>query len=214
LGGPVISWIVASHDQQILQDNLLTDPRALAGESDEVILEWQAPSIAAAYNSGQARASRPVRVFVHHDVRILDLPRLRTELLKACTRSRGVVGVIGTPMACWPWWEAPVRCGSVQDARLGHLDFSRGGEPAAMVDGLLLATAQEIAWDESFEGWHGYDHDACMSQLAAGRVNYCIPDGDRLVLHNRVTDTSPVNTDMIPGWAAAEARFRSKWGSS
>jgi hypothetical protein len=199
----MISWIVASHDPQILHDNLLS---TLDLGGDQLTVVMDAPSIAKAYNEGQAQAVHDIRCYVHHDVQILDLPALRQQL-QLWTRGVGIVGVVGSIYPKAPWWEG-IRTGAVHDGRMGHLRFGPGG-PAAYLDGLLLATRQELAWDETYPGWHLYDHDICQQQLAAGRLNWCIGGGDALVLHN-TGGTHKMRE--LTGWDEGFARFTEKWG--
>lgn len=200
-----ISWIVATHDQQILQRSLLpTVPL-----EDELIVIEHAPSIAAAYNEGIRRASHQVKVFVHHDVALLDPHRLQQLLYEHCTALAGIVGVIGSRTPVVPWWSGePV--GTVVDARHGQLGPGGEGE-VAYLDGLLLATAQDVTWDEGIPGWHLYDHDICQQQRAAGLPNICVPDGHLLVRHDT---TGPRQMEKLTGWDEALAAFRDKWGGA
>lgn len=198
----MISWIVATHNLNTLAENFGT----LVDPADELLIEFKAPSIAAAYNNGQARAQFPVRVFVHHDVRLLNRSRLRELLVESCTPERGIVGVIGGTEHVVPWWNAP-RVGSVIDARLGSIGPGAGG-PCAVLDGLLLATRHELAWDETYTGWHMYDADMCRQQTELGRQNWCIDNGRDLVIHNT---TGPRAVDAIDGWAAAVKVYEEKW---
>jgi hypothetical protein len=200
----VISWIVASHRPDVLAANL-GETLVLQG-ADELVVVENAGSIAAAYNAGQARARQPVRCYVHQDVRLLDPERLRAELLEHCRPEVGVVGVVGSREPALPWWDGTC-CGSVRDARLGLLDFGPGGQ-CAYLDGLLLATAQTLEWDEGYPGWHLYDHDVCAQMLARGLPNRCIDDGADMVLHNT---TGPTDVAQLNGWDAGLARFRGKW---
>jgi hypothetical protein len=206
--GSVISWVVASHDPAVLAVNLQPALDEAAAAGDEVIVVRDAASIAEAYNAGSTDAAHPLRCFVHHDVRVRDLDALRGALLAACRPDVGLVGVIGSRVPALPWWDAPQRCGSVIDSRMGLLDFSPGDCAAAVLDGLLLATAQPLTWDESYAGWHGYDHDASMQMLARDLPNWCLPYGSALVEHNTA---GPASTDAIDGWDAARERFREKW---
>ena len=208
----MISWIVATHDREILEANLLAslaETQPIADGIDEIVVVEDAPSIAVAYNKGTALAARPVRCYVHHDVRVLDAARLRADLVAYCTPGVGLVGVIGSTTAVVPWWEGR-GCGSVIDARAGRIDFGLGGHPCAYLDGLLLATTQDVEWDESYPGWHGYDHDMCQQMLARGLENWCLAGGHRLVAHHT---RGPASTDELPGWAPAAARFQAKWGA-
>lgn len=200
----MISWIVASHHWPTLRDNLGATVRGVG--DDEVVVVENATSIAAAYNEGQERATQPIRVYVHHDVRV-NAPRLRAELIEHCTPAVGMVGVIGSRVRSLPWWDAEAKCGSVMDSRMGLLNFGPGGE-AVYLDGLLLATVHDLTWDEDYPGWHGYDMDICEQQLRAGRPNWCLSDGQFLVAHNTTGSTDP---DLLDGFNDAMERFKTKW---
>lgn len=200
----MISYIVASHHYPTLRDNLGATIRGVG--DDEVVVVENATSIAAAYNEGQSRATQPVRCYVHHDVQILDPKRLREELL-TFTAHAGIVGVIGSRDLTLPWWDGAT-LGSVVDARMGLLNFGPGGV-CQTLDGLLLATAHDVEWDETIPGWHGYDYDACRQLTARGLPNWCLDDGHQLVFHNTSGSTDP---DQLSGWPEALAALRTKWG--
>lgn len=201
----MISYIVASHHYPTLRDNLGGTIRGVG--KDEVVVVENAASIAKAYNEGQARATQPIRCYVHQDVRILNAPRLRTQLVDVCTPDVGMVGVIGSRSKALPWWDAEAKCGSVVDARLGLLDFGPGGE-CTYLDGLLLATAQTVTWDEEYSGFHWYDHDMCEQMLHQGLPNWCLTLGHRMVWHNT---TGGHVADELPNWPEGKARFERKW---
>jgi len=201
----MISWIVASHDPTILLKNFAASMVDVG--SDQVIVVENAPSIAVAYNEGQAKADYQVRCYAHHDVQVLDLPRLRTGLLDYATEAVGMVGLIGSRSRTYPWWNG-VCLGSVVDGRLGVLGFGGGG-PCTFLDGLLLATVHNVDWDETIGGWHGYDHDACSQMLARGLPNYCLDGGHELVAHNTNNSRDP---DHLTGFHDAMKRVREKWG--
>jgi hypothetical protein len=202
----VISYIVASHDRDVLESNLLASVHLQDG--DELIVVEAAPSIAVAYNQGVADAGNDVRCYIHHDVQILDPQVLRAVLLRHCTPAIGMVGVIGSRTPVLPWWEGDT-LGAVVDARMGLLDFGPGGE-CAYLDGLLLATAQNVEWDESYPGFHLYDHDVCEQMRRRGLANLCLTDGHELVRHNTA---GPGDTALLDGWDEGVARFWRKWGN-
>lgn len=204
----MISWVVASHEPATLAANLQPALDHAASLGDEAIVVRDAPSIATAYNLGRAEAAHALVAYVHHDVRILDVDRVRAELVRACTDQVGMVGVIGSRAPVWPWWESPARCGSVYDSRMGRLDYGMGGQAAAVVDGLLMATAQPHTWDETYPGWHGYDHDMCLQMLDRSLPNWVIPFGADLVEHHT---GGSADVTQLDGWAAAAARWREKW---
>lgn len=201
----MISWIVASHDPSVLNANLRATLQ-LEG-ADELIVVEDAASIAVAYNLGQSQATQPIRCYVHHDVQLLSSPRLRAGLVAWCTPSVGIVGLIGSRTPKVPWWKGQL-CGSVIDGRDGMLHNGPGGQ-AAYLDGLLLATIHDIDWDETFPGWHMYDHDACQQMLSRGLTNWCLDDGHQLVKHNT---TGSSNTDTLAHYHDNIARLKAKWG--
>lgn len=205
----MICWIVATHDRDLLRDNLL-DTLGDLPDGDELVVVEDAPSIAAAYNKGTVDASQPVRVYVHHDVQVIDPTRLRNALVEACRPQVGMVGLIGSTSQTVPWWDDLACLGSVVDARIGRINYGPGG-PCAYLDGLLLATCHNVTWDESYPGWHMYDHDMCQQQLAAGRFNWCLTGGHNLVRHNNLGH--PTDVTKLSGWDGGVRRFREKWDS-
>lgn len=205
----MISWVVASHRDDVLASVLLPSLAAAERAGDQVVVVRDAPSMAAAYNQGGRRAVHPVRCYLHHDVRLLAPALLRGLLLSACRPDVGMVGVIGSETAVVPWWEGRP-CGSVVDTRGGGpLHFGPGGHGCAYLDGLLLATAQPVDWDEGYGGWHLYDVDACHGMLAAGLPNICLPGGNELVEH---VNDGPLDMRHLDGWNEALGRFAAKWG--
>jgi hypothetical protein len=202
----VISYITASNNRQVLDANLLATIDLL--DDDEIIVVDDPSSIAVAYNQGQKQARNPIRCYVHTDVQILKPAELRAAMIEHCTDKVGMVGLIGCFDRAVPWWEAREGRGAAIDVRMGLLDFGRTG-PCAYLDGLLLATAQNLTWDESYTGFHMYDHDICEQMLARGLSNYCMPGGSA-VLHNT---SNPSDVSQLDGWDAAVTRFRGKWGA-
>lgn len=200
----MISWIVASHQPDVLAANLAATLTLSGG--DELVLVENAPSIAAAYNEGQDRATQPIRCYIHHDVQILDMDGLRSALVDACTAERGMVGVIGSRTHALPWWDG-VMVGRVRDSRLGLIGPGGSGV-VRYLDGLLLATAQAVVWDEGYPGWHLYDHDVCRQMTERGLPNWCIGGGDRLVLHNT---TGSTNTAHLRHFDDNMRLFKAKW---
>jgi hypothetical protein len=202
----MISWVAATHNLDILYRNLVLSLLDMAG--DELVVVQDAPSIAAAYNEGQARAKHPIRCFVHHDVEILDLPRLRAELNTHVTADVGMVGLIGSRTRAYPWWDGR-QLGSVFDQRIGELNHGPGGE-CLLLDGVLLATVHDVGWDETIPGWHGYDHDACEQMLHRGLPNFCLTAGHEMVRHNASGSRNP---EALQGFHEALNLVREKWGA-
>lgn len=177
----MISYVVMSNDKAVLEKNLLRTLRL--GMGDEIIVLMDKPSAAVAMNLGIAKAKNKIKCFIHSDVVVLDNERLRKELLDHCNDETGMVGVIGTKGFQIPWW-AKDTCGSIIEARLGLLDFDGGDCVCQVMDGLFLATAQDIQFDESYPGFHIYDYDICTQMTAKGLPNYCLSEGKTLISHN------------------------------
>lgn len=200
----MISWIVASHRRDLLEANLLATLKLEDG--DEIILVENAASITLAYAEGQNRANNLIHCYIHSDVVVLDTGLLRSELIEA-TDGTGIVGVIGSRSMTMPWWNGDGLLGSVQDSRLGVLDFGLGGD-CSVVDGMVLATRVLVPWDVSWPGWHGYDHDICRQTIMLGYQNRCISNGKNMVRHN---SDSPFSVEVIDGWDDAARRYNRKW---
>lgn len=201
----MISWIAAWHDQALLERELLST-LDLTGTNDQLVLVEGAPSIAVAYADGQQQARHSIKCYIHSDVRILDFPRFRAELLAAVNDDIGIVGVIGSRSMILPWWNGDP-LGSVNDNRLGTINFGPGG-PCAVVDGIVLATVHTIDWDVTWPGWHGYEYDACTQMQRAGKQNRCLTNGSAMVAHN---NDSPIDLNSISGWHDAVVHYTKKW---
>lgn len=202
----MISYIVMSNDKAVLERNLLRTLKLK--NDDEIIVVMDKPSAAIALNIGIVKVKNAIKCFVHSDVVILDNERLRYELSEHCDAKTGIVGVIGSKGTQIPWWEKET-CGSIIDGRLGLLDFDGGDCECVVMDGLMLATAQDVQFDESFPGFHIYDYDICKQMTAKGLPNYCLRDGKSLIAHNC---KGPTNTEELDSsYLGNLARFNNKW---
>jgi hypothetical protein len=120
-----------------------------------------------------------------------------------------MVGVIGSVTDAAPWWDG--QCvGSVVDSRNGILYFSDGKEFCLHLDGLMLATYQDVRFDESIPGFHFYDQDICKQMEKQGKKNFCVKDGYRMVTH---FTNGPNNIAQINGYAEAMEIYKQKWAS-
>lgn len=204
----MISWIVASHDRGILNGVLgpTLAPFYSTWFDDELVVIEGAGSITEAYAEGQQMARHSIKCYIHHDVKILDLINLRSQIIRGVNLG-GMVGVVGSRAMVLPWWHGDL-LGSVLD-RGKLLNFGGGGK-CAVVDGMLLATQHHVEWDLSAPGWHGYEYDACTQFLREDTPNWCIFGGHLLVHH--ISD-SPYDLGQVDGWDAAVAFYQDKWGS-
>lgn len=202
----MISYIVASHKKDVLERNLLSTLKK--DDGDEILVIENASSIATAYNIGVRSAKNKIKCFIHHDILVVNTEKLRTSLIEHCTDEIGIVGVIGSKDASIvPWWDKS-QCGNVIDTRLGLINFSKGNEECALLDGLLLATSQNVEFDETYKGFHLYDHDICRQMLENGLKNFCLADGYSLVVHNT---SGPTDTSRLVNWDENVKRYKEKW---
>ena len=176
-------------------------------DDDELIVIEGANSIAKGYNSGIDRAKNKIKCFIHHDLIVTNPILLRMNLLAYCIEDIGMVGIVGSQTDATPWWEG--QCvGSVVDSRNGILFFSDGKEFCLHLDGLMLATYQDVRFDESIPGFHLYDQDICKQMEKQGKKNFCLKDGYRMVTH---FTNGPNNIAQIDGYAEAMAIYNAKW---
>lgn len=200
----MISYIISSHNRSTLEENLLKTIQLK--DSDETVIITDGKSIAEAYNRGIRKAKNKIKCFIHHDVQILAAERLRENLIRYCTPDRGMIGVIGsTNPDASPWWDSG-DIGSAVSQGIGTIRFNQPGGECAVLDGFMLATVQDLRFDESIKGYHFYDHDICRHMLQKDLVNYCIPDGHTLMSHN-----SPQTYKLDVSWLACMIQYMDKW---
>jgi glycosyltransferase involved in cell wall biosynthesis len=202
-----VSYITCTHNKNILEKCLLQS--LILKDDDELIVVENAKSIAEGYNTGIDQAKNKIKCFIHHDLIVTNPILLRMNLIAYCVEEIGMVGVIGSQTDAAPWWDG--QCvGSVVDSRNGILYFSDGKEFCLHLDGLMLATYQDVRFDESIPGFHFYDQDICKQMEKQGKKNFCVKDGYRMVTH---FTNGPNNISQINGYAEAMEIYKEKWAS-
>jgi glycosyltransferase involved in cell wall biosynthesis len=200
-----VSYIACTHNKHILEKCLMQS--LILQDDDELIVIEGAKSIAEGYNNGIDKAKNKIKCFIHHDLIITNPVLLRMNLLAYCIEDVGIVGIVGSQTEAAPWWEG--QCvGSVVDSRNGILHFTDGKQFCLHLDGLMLATAQDVRFDESIPGFHFYDQDICRQMAEKGLHNFCIKDGYRMITHFTQT---PMDMSKIGGYAEAMAVYAKKW---
>ena len=200
-----ISYITCTNNDSILKNCL---GRSLKLENDdELIIVDNPKSIAEGYNYGIEYAKHRILCFLHHDLIVTNPILLRMNLMAYCTEDIGMVGVIGSITDAAPWWEGK-GVGSAVDTRKGIIYFDEGKQFCEHLDGILLATFQDVRFDESIPGFHLYDQDICKQMTQQGKRNFCIGDGYRIVTH---FTSAPSDTKQINGYDEALAVYRKKW---
>jgi SAM-dependent methyltransferase len=184
------------------------------GPQDTVLTARDSTSITSAYNGfiDEAGAMTDVEalVLLHDDVVLLDrnfAPRVRRVLRDPTV---GVVGIVGASGLCsMSFWEGRTTKGRVWDGSR-FLDFGPPRGDVDVVDGLLMvlspAALETVRFDETtFDGFHGYDADYCLS---------CRQAGLRVVVEPFVLYHKSTGNMASPAHAAAEAAFVGKWAGS
>jgi hypothetical protein len=203
-----ISYIACTHNTNILEKCLMQS--LILQDDDELIVIEGAKSIAEGYNNGIDKAKNKIKCFIHHDLIVTNPILLRMNLLAYCIEDIGIVGIVGSQTEAAPWWEG--QCvGSVVDSRNGILHFTDGKEFCLHLDGLMLATCQDVRFDESIPGFHLYDQDICRQMAEKGLHNFCIKDGYRMITHFTQT---PMDMSKISGYAEAMEVYTKKWNKT
>ncbi len=187
---------------------------AILEPSDTLLTARHATSITSAYNSfiDEAGAMSDVEalVLLHDDVMIRDrnfAPRVR-RLLKDPTV--GVIGVVGgSGLRDMSFWEGRSTKGRVWDGAR-FLDFGPPRGDVDVVDGLLMvlspAAIDTVRFDETtFDGFHGYDADYCLS---------CRQRELRVVVEPFVLYHRSTGSMSSPSYSDAEAAFKRKWAGT
>lgn len=132
----------------------------------------EADSIFSGYNEGMGASDAKYKIYMHHDVRIINKWFLHIMLEKFREQQVGMLGVVGsTELELKPWkWNA----GAVAETRVNRTYCQRFGETGTdkyvkQIDGLLIATQYDLPWREDlFAGWDMYDCSQCCEFLKAG----------------------------------------------
>jgi hypothetical protein len=202
-----VSYITCTHNKKIFQKCLFKS--LILKDDDELIVIENAKSIAEGYNTGTDQAKNKIKCFIHHDLIVTNPILLRMNLIAYCVEEIGMVGVIGSVTDASPWWEG--QCvGSVVDSRNGILYFNDGKEFCLHLDGLMLATYQDVRFDESIPGFHLYDQDICKQMEKQNKRNFCVKDGYRMITH---FTNGPMDISQINGYAEAMEIYKQKWAS-
>lgn len=221
----MISFIVASNDDQVLRETLLASPDLKTGV--EINIQRECFSAAHAYNRGLKATRGEILVFLHQDVYLPTgwLSKLYEILRLAHTEdsSWGVLGSFGVD-----------KCG----AGKGYL-YSTGCRgiigsaflgiaPVETLDEVLLIVRRSsgLKFDESIGGFHLYGADICLSSSKLGMKNYaisnfCIHNSNGIQLlpaaywrcflriRQKWWDHLPVNTPCMPvtRWGGTVIRY-------
>lgn len=164
------------------------------GMTVESLVVSEAESMTAGYQQAMESSDAKYKIYLHQDVWITDedfLLRLVQEFRQHPAYGlAGVVGVRQMP-ANGIWWEGE-KIGMIRDKLTGEFrDYvyphdSRHSQPAAAVDGLLLATQYDVPWrTDLFTGWHFYDLSQAYEFRRLEFQTVVLPQSAPLCVHNR-----------------------------
>lgn len=151
------------------------------GYEIDLLTIQDAPSITAGYNSAMQASDAKYKIYMHQDVFILNKNFLQNLLdIFNADSQIGLIGMIGyenlSPDGIM--WNG-IQCGNIYRRKpkvvyppLSEYMYSLkndGYSYVAEVDGLLMATSQDLPWDtESITGWDFYDAFHSMNYLMNG----------------------------------------------
>ncbi len=164
-----VSFIICTNDNLFFEEcvryiNWLEVPEGMKVE----ILEIQgAKSMTAGYNEGMNSSDAKYKIYMHHDVFIINKYFLYDIL--AIFRNDSDIGMIGMvgcekiPENGIMWSEKRV---GLEKKKTEWKDYryqpEDGVREVACVDGLLMATQVDVPWREDlFDGWDFYDISQC-----------------------------------------------------
>lgn len=169
----------------------------------DVFLLTKAGSIAEGYNRILDLAPPADAVVLLHDD--TDLGDGARDMILEAVASADVAGVIGAVgVHKLAWWSGTVKSGRVWQQK-GLLEFGPFG-PVDAVDGLIMClspAAAELRFDDSYDGFHGYDVDFCFQARAEGLT---VATVDIPVSHQ-----TRGGIRVKSEFDRADRRWRSKW---
>lgn len=147
-------------------------------EIDIHVIE-DAKSIAEGYNRGMKASNAKYKVYMHHDVFLIN-PNLLEQSIEIFMQHPevGIMGVAGCKRLPLNgiWWEGQGCIGGTLEDNLECLkqlqlgDVDDKFEEVQALDGQFLMTQYDIEWREDIcKGWHFYDSSQC---LEFGKVGY------------------------------------------
>lgn len=170
--GEEVAVVICSNDEDELAEAEYYLSRLYVPEgcAVSVLSIYDAPSICNGYNEAIDSSDAKYKIYMHHDVRILDKYFLYY-ILKVFRSDPqiGMLGMIGTkglPKEGVMWdderYGAWIECHVHTSVSLSKYPLKDTTE-VGLADGFLLATQKDLRWrDDLFDGWDYYDASQCM----------------------------------------------------
>ena len=178
------AFILCTNDDMYLNECLLyLNQLHIPPQYETEILTIQdAKYMTAGYNEGMAATDAKYKIYMHQDVFIINRYFLYDILsIFETDSSIGMIGMIGYPVVSrcgFMWREEAVGAVPLYGTRQAYTQFdyssyhyqlSDGICDAALIDGLMMVTCQDLPWNETdLQGWDFYDAYQSMNYLLHG----------------------------------------------
>ena len=169
-----ITFVTATNDRAILDNNFLASPCLAAGSPYQILIQEGFPSASLAYNDAIEKSENDLIVFAHQDILfpacwVDDLRRALKEL-ESTDPNWGVLGCYGA---------------TLDDYGRGYILSGAQGilgkpfeqpEPVQTLDEIVLIWRKSsgMRFDENLPHFHFYGTDICMEAAERGRKSYAI----------------------------------------
>lgn len=188
----MISIIICSRKPDIstqLRDNI----QSTIGVKHEIIVIDNSEnrySIFSAYNKGAEKCNYPYLCFIHDDI-LFRTQDWGNNLIKHLDdKQTGLVGIAGgimmtkVPAPSWPVGEKLKHIVQHRKSKQIYYKLPENTsiihKKAILLDGVFLGirrdTFQQLQFDDTFSGFHGYDLDISVQSIVAGYKNFVIYD--------------------------------------
>lgn len=193
------SIICASHDDNVLKQNLLQSPQL---NEHELIIIKRCKEVSKAYNEASLSATCTLQIFVHHDV-YLPLgffDSLTTSIVDLPISDWGLLGVAGKS-------KNDEDVGFVLDRDNEWGDKDNLPQEARTLDELLLVKQRdEFLFDEKIPSTHHlFGSDLCLQYSSKGYRNFAI---SAVCRHN-----SDYDNKVPESWFESAKYLRKKWSA-
>lgn len=195
-------FIVCSNDEAYMEEcksyiQLLEVP---CGYEIELLTIAEATSMASGYNEGMHTSDAKYKIYLHHDVFIINSKMLFDVLELFTDPTIGMIGMIGAPKLpeSGVMWYAPrvgrIYANSIVMAGEGVMNENQQKTvEVEAIDGLMMITQYDIPWREDlFDGWDFYDASQSQEFIRAGykvvvpamKTSWCLHDDGFMNLEN------------------------------
>lgn len=182
-------FIICTNRENYLQECLLYLSRLEIpdGYEAEVLTITDADSMTAGYNEGMRASNARYKIYLHQDTFIKE-PEFLKKILEIYQSDPliGIIGMVGAPKLPKDavMWHGK-RYGKLYKAERNEFEIVEDNwTEVEVVDGLLIATNEDIEWREDIlKGWDFYDVSQCLEFIRAGKKVVVPKQEEAWVIH-------------------------------